>query len=103
MSGRQREEDMEEVAKAFRVTGRVQGVFYRAWTQTTAKELGLSGTVRNRRDGAVEAHVRGPAGAVAEFESRLWEGSPNSLVEGVNTFEPADPGSQGGFRILPTA
>ena len=45
-----------------RIAGRVQGVGYRYWTERVAGELGLSGWVRNRRDGTVEAVVLGTAG-----------------------------------------
>ncbi|MBT6510918.1 MAG: acylphosphatase, partial [Rhodospirillaceae bacterium] len=43
------------------ITGRVQGVWYRAWTTEEASELGLDGWVRNRRDGTVEAVFAGDA------------------------------------------
>ena len=47
------------------VTGMVQGVGYRAWTEEQALALGLDGWVRNRRDGSVEAIVAGADGLVA--------------------------------------
>jgi acylphosphatase len=50
---------MAELAKHVRVTGRVQGVFYRAWAQGQARELGVSGWIRNCPDGSVEAHLGG--------------------------------------------
>ena len=75
------EEQIEQ--RGFRVTGRVQGVFFRAWTQALARELGIRGTVRNRDDGSVEAHARGPLEALEDFQERLWEGPPASKVEGV--------------------
>lgn len=71
------------VQKGYRITGRVQGVFFRAWTQKTAEEMGLRGTVRNLPDGSVEAHVSGPAAVITSFEARLWEGSPASRVDNV--------------------
>lgn len=48
-----------------RIEGRVQGVGYRRWTQRTAREFGLRGWVRNRRDGSVEAVFQGPDAIVA--------------------------------------
>ena len=47
------------IARRLRIHGRVQGVFYRQWTIGTASELGLTGWVRNRDDGTVEAQVQG--------------------------------------------
>jgi acylphosphatase len=89
--------------KGFRITGRVQGVFFRVWTQEIAEGLGLGGTVRNRTDGSVEAHVGGPGGKVDAFEARLWEGPPSSAVEGVEVLESNAPIHEGLFQILPTA
>jgi acylphosphatase len=73
--------------RRYRITGRVQGVYFRAWTQETARELGVAGTVRNRSDGCVEAHARGEASALAELERRLWQGPPSARVDGVEAFE----------------
>lgn len=65
----------------FVVRGRVQGVGFRWWTQRQAQELGLSGTVRNRSDGAVEVLARGPADAVEALRTRLDGGPPSAHVE----------------------
>jgi acylphosphatase len=94
--------EIERVTKGFVINGRVQGVYYRAWTQATAEELGLEGTVRNRLDGSVEAHVSGDPGAVREFEKRLWIGPPASAVSGVEEVQPSNSIPEGPFRILST-
>jgi acylphosphatase len=91
------------VQKGFRVTGRVQGVFYRAWTRSVAEELGLSGWVRNRLDGSVEAQVGGSLEAVRSFEARLWEGPPDAVVDSVEGLESSGQLASGTFQILPTA
>jgi len=90
----------EMVQKGFRVRGRVQGVFFRAWTRETARELGLDGTVRNLPDGSVEAHVLGEESAVERLEAVLWEGSPASRVESVEVIESEVTLEAGFFRIL---
>jgi len=69
------------------VAGRVQGVWYRAWTAKTAKSLGLAGWVRNRRDGTVEAVLSGSAEAVEAMLAALWEGPPLAEVTAVDRFE----------------
>lgn len=66
------------------VRGRVQGVGFRAWAAGEAKALGLSGWVRNRRDGTVEAVFRGRADAVAEMLEDCAEGPPFATVERVD-------------------
>lgn len=91
------------VKRGFRIVGRVQGVYYRAWTPGMANELGLQGTVRNRADGSVEAHVEGSPTAVSAFEVRLWEGPSAASVEGVEAIESLDQLLPGPFQILPTA
>lgn len=52
-----------------RVTGRVQGVYYRGWTKSEAERLGLVGWVRNEHDGSVAALI---AGAPEAVEEMLW-------------------------------
>ena len=49
------------------ISGRVQGVGYRAWVEHRARTHGLEGWVRNRRDGSVEALFAGPADVVSEM------------------------------------
>lgn len=78
---------MPEPARRVRVTGRVQGVFFRAWTQQLARELGVKGWVRNAGDGSVEAHVEGDEAAVKALIQRLWEGPPSAKVEQVEVEE----------------
>jgi acylphosphatase len=50
------------IARLVRVTGRVQGVFFRAWAQDEAQTLGVTGWIRNCSDGSVEAQLEGLAG-----------------------------------------
>ncbi len=88
-----------EIAVRVRVTGRVQGVWYRAWTQERARELGLSGWVRNEPDGSVAALLAGPEPAVQQMLDAMRGGPPAAQVAGVDT-EPAAPSEAGtGFRI----
>ncbi len=62
-------------AKRLVITGRVQGVGYRAWMIEKATELGVSGWVRNRGDGSVEAVIAGDVAAVEEL-ARLCRRGP---------------------------
>lgn len=84
-----------------RVTGIVQGVGYRAWTEQAARARGLSGWVRNRRDGSVEAVIAGDDGAVDLMLAALRTGPPASEVDDVVAEPAAMP--EPGFRVLPTA
>jgi acylphosphatase len=80
------------------VSGRVQGVFYRATCVRKATELELTGYARNLVDGRVEVLACGEESAVDEFLAWLWQGSPASKVTDVMT-EYADPaeGQRPGF------
>ena len=65
------------------IHGRVQGVFFRAWTREQARMLGVNGWVRNASDGSVEAHLEGDEAEVGDLIQRLREGPPFSRVEDV--------------------
>ncbi len=67
----------------FYVSGRVQGVFYRATTEAKARELGLTGWVRNLYDGRVELIACGPADQLAVLERWLWDGPAHAQVTDV--------------------
>lgn len=65
------------------IRGRVQGVFFRAYTRDWAKELGVKGWVRNRSDGLVEAIFEGEEGRVKEIINRCRRGPPMAIVEDI--------------------
>jgi len=87
-----------------RITGKVQGVWYRGWTVETARGLGLEGWVRNRRDGSVEALLHGPEPVVQDMIAACRQGPPAARVADVVT-EPAAAGPDDlgdGFNQRPT-
>lgn len=86
------------IARHVRVTGRVQGVFFRAWAQGQARELGLSGWIRNCPDGSVEAHLDGDENAVERMIERMRRGPSDARVEEV-TVKEAVPESTGRFEL----
>jgi acylphosphatase len=71
------------------VTGRVQGVGYRAWVEHRARAHDLEGWVRNRRDGSVEALFAGPADLVSEMVAVCRRGPSSARVDDVQD-EPAN-------------
>lgn len=79
-------------AKRYYVTGMVQGVGYRYFAQRAAKRLGVTGYVRNLRDGRVEVYAIGDAGALTRLHAELERGPGLAQVSGVTeeeaTFEP---------------
>ena len=91
----------ERIARRIHVKGKVQGVFFRAWTIEQATELGLDGWVRNRHDGSVEAVVAGPLARVEELIARCHRGSPPSRVDKVIVEETSGIGAAG-FTQTPT-
>jgi acylphosphatase len=66
------------------IHGRVQGVWFRAWTEKTARALGLNGWVRNCADGTVEAVFSGPAGAVDAMLQKAKDGPPLAQVSKID-------------------
>jgi acylphosphatase len=87
------------IARRVTVTGRVQGVFFRAWTQAQARKLGVAGWVRNASDGSVEAHLEGDEGAVKMLIHRLHDGPPSAAVANVKVDEVVPAEGDGGFRV----
>ncbi len=86
------------IAKRIRITGHVQGVFFRAWTREQADRSGVAGWVRNCADGSVEAHVEGEEAAVERIISLLHDGPPGALVEQVNVADDK-PENDEGFAV----
>jgi acylphosphatase len=80
------------------VTGRVQGVFFRAWTRDEAQSLGITGWVRNCGDGSVEAQLEGEAEAIDELLDLIREGPPDARVDALSV-EEADQEGLGSFEV----
>ena len=74
---------MSIIAKHLTMKGRVQGVYYRGWTVETATSLGLTGWVRNRMNGDVEAIIQGEFEAVERMMALVWSGPPAARVDEV--------------------
>lgn len=81
------------------MSGRVQGVWYRATTARQAEQLSLRGSARNLADGAVEVIAAGYPEAIARLCAWLWDGSSGARVTGVEVQEWNDPVAPG-FRIF---
>jgi acylphosphatase len=90
---------MGDLALSCRISGRVQGVGYRAWTRDTARALGLSGWVRNEPDGSVTALVGGPEDAVRQMVTAMAAGPHGAWVASVST-ETAEAPAAAGFAVL---
>jgi len=86
-----------EIAVRLVIEGRVQGVGFRYWTVEQAKEFKLTGWVRNRRDGTVEALVSGDEVAVKAMIAACAKGPLGARVAAVKQF-PAAPPDEPGFR-----
>ena len=89
---------MAVIARHLSITGRVQGVFYRAWTREQAERLGVAGWVRNCPDGHFEAHVEGDQAAVEQMIERLRDGPPAASVENLRVWD-ADTFDFDGFEV----
>lgn len=80
------------------VSGRVQGVAYRAWAREQAKRLQLTGWAANLADGRVEVVACGEPEAIALLRAKLREGPPAARVTAVEEL-PAEASGAGGFVI----
>ncbi|QCB38915.1 acylphosphatase [Sphingobium sp. PAMC28499] len=93
---------MPPVARHLMILGRVQGVFYRNWTVDAARGLGLTGWVRNRMDGSVEALVQGDADMIDRFVTLAQDGPPAANVARIDATDvPVE--ALNGFEKKPTA
>jgi acylphosphatase len=80
------------------VSGRVQGVFFRASTRDQAQQLGLSGHARNLPDGRVEVLACGDDAALALFRDWLRRGPPHATVDGLEC-QPWSGAAPRGFTV----
>lgn len=85
-----------------RVSGKVQGVFYRDTTKKEADKRGVRGWVRNLKDGRVEAVFEGASESVEAMVAWCRIGSPLSRPTFVDRTDEVEEGLEG-FRILPSA
>jgi acylphosphatase len=85
----------DRVRRRVIVSGRVQGVFFRASLSERAGELGVGGWARNRDDGTVEACFEGPPDAVERIVAYAREGPRAAQVSGVDVFEEEPEGLEG--------
>lgn len=94
---------MTIIARHLTISGKVQGVWYRGWTVKSAQALGLTGWVRNRLNGDVEAVVRGEADAVLVLIEKARSGPPAAIVTAVTAQEVSADPEMRDFSQHPTA
>ncbi|MWV29411.1 acylphosphatase [Aurantiacibacter rhizosphaerae] len=87
----------DRIATLLIIQGRVQGVFFRDWSVTTARKLNVSGWVRNLPDGTVEAHLEGTDQAVEDLVAAMHDGPPAARVDRIERSE-AEPQGCEGFK-----
>jgi acylphosphatase len=81
---------MDEITRRFRVTGRVQGVYFRHSARTEAKRLKVRGIARNLSDGSVEVVARGSPASVEALRQWLHRGPPAARVDVVSEQDSAE-------------
>ncbi len=82
------------------VSGKVQGVYFREYTRMEASRVGVTGWVRNLRDGRVEAIFEGPRDKVAHMVQWCHQGSPYARVEKVDVEYGSCTGKYSYFRVV---
>lgn len=92
-------EEPLQLARTFRVRGRVQGVGFRWFVEREAQTLGVAGWVRNRPDGSVEVLAQGTREQLFALRSKLQQGPRASRVDDVEEFETEPQSDLKRFRI----
>jgi acylphosphatase len=87
------------IARQYRITGRVQGVGFRFFSEEAARREGLSGWVRNCPDRSVEVFAEGDAEAVVRFEATIRRGPPGARVDAVQVTDEVPIGRNVGFAV----
>jgi len=90
---------MDKVCRHIYLSGRVQGVGFRAFTRRNAKRLGVSGWVKNLADGRVEAVIYGDRDKVEDLISRMETGPSLAEVEEIEVEEQKTPPAEKDFQI----
>lgn len=85
-------------AVSISISGRVQGVGFRAWTVRQALQLGVTGWVKNLPDGQVAVHVQGDQQLIQQFCDMLWSGPEGADVQSV-LCQPAHVASFTSFEV----
>ena len=88
----------EVLGRKVRIYGRVQGVFFRQWALGQARALGVSGWIRNRPDGTVEAHLIGDEAKLDKMIEALGRGPTQAHVEDL-VVESVEPEEVEGFSV----
>jgi acylphosphatase len=91
---------MERVRAHVLISGRVQGVSFRAYARDKARAAGVEGWVRNLADGRVEAVFEGTRGAVQRLVSWCYSGPALAAVEKVELMWEEPTGKEGAFAIV---
>lgn len=91
---------MDNIRMHLIIEGRVQGVWFRESTRQEAASLNLTGWVRNRSDGTVEALIEGPEDEVERLVSWCWKGPPAARVTGIRHEQETSQGEFDSFDIV---
>lgn len=94
---------MSIIARHLTISGKVQGVWYRGWTVKSAQALGLTGWVRNRLNGDVEAFIQGEVSAVTALIEKARSGPPAAIVTALTAQEVSPDPEMRDFSQHPTA
>ena len=86
--------------RAWRISGRVQGVGYRRWAVRAAASLGVSGRVWNAPEGFVELHAKGSNEVLDQLQERLWVGPLFAKVTSVEAVTPEGPFPAAGLEVI---